>query len=141
MKRFENDELSGYLFDEAAKQGLVTVEQDKTTHEYVAVDSDIERQYLRTYPRSLNPTRIRYPPLTKPNYGYAGCGLLYGGCGFECIILNIPSRNQHDYGQEAILGHRSVATCWPKLRPSAIFSFQIDLFGFKVILCRPHRVD
>jgi type III restriction enzyme len=46
MKRFENDELSGYLFDEAAKQGLVLVEQDKTIHQYVAVDSNIERKYL-----------------------------------------------------------------------------------------------
>jgi type III restriction enzyme len=46
MQRFENEELSGYLFDEAAKQGLVAVQGDKTTHEYVSVDSDIERQYL-----------------------------------------------------------------------------------------------
>lgn len=46
MRRFENEELSGYLFDEAAKQGLVAVQGDKTTHEYVSVDSDIERQYL-----------------------------------------------------------------------------------------------
>jgi type III restriction enzyme len=46
MQRFNNEELSGYLFDEAAKQGLVAVEGNKTTHEYVAVDSDIERRYL-----------------------------------------------------------------------------------------------
>lgn len=48
MQRFENEELSGYLFDEAAKQGLVAVESNKTTHEYVVVDSDIERQYLKS---------------------------------------------------------------------------------------------
>lgn len=46
MQRFENGELSGYLFDETAKQGLVAVQGDKTTHEYVSVDSDIERRYL-----------------------------------------------------------------------------------------------
>lgn len=46
MRRFENDELSGYLFDEAGKQGLVAIQSSKTTHDYVAVDSDIERKYL-----------------------------------------------------------------------------------------------
>lgn len=48
MQRFDNEELNGYLFDEAAKQGLVAVEGSKTTHEYVAVDSNIERQYLKS---------------------------------------------------------------------------------------------
>ncbi|HSX06815.1 MAG TPA: DEAD/DEAH box helicase family protein [Candidatus Saccharimonadia bacterium] len=48
MQRFENEELNGYLFDEASKQGLVAVDSDKTTHEYVSVDSDIERNYLKS---------------------------------------------------------------------------------------------
>lgn len=54
MKRFENDELTGYLFDEATKQGLVEVSNHKTTHKFVAVDSGVERQYLDALENNRN---------------------------------------------------------------------------------------
>lgn len=54
MQRFENAELSGYLFDEAANQGLVEVNEKKTTHNFVAIDSDIEKGYLEKLEKNSN---------------------------------------------------------------------------------------
>ena len=49
MTLFENDELQTYLYDAAMKSGAVAVtDQAKTIYDYVAVDSEVEREFMRS---------------------------------------------------------------------------------------------
>lgn len=48
MKLFEHKELQGYLYSEASNQGLIEITKPgKTTHDYVAVDSEVEAKYAK----------------------------------------------------------------------------------------------
>ena len=48
MTLFENDELQTYLYDAAMKSGAIAVtDQAKTIYDYVAVDSEVEREFMR----------------------------------------------------------------------------------------------
>ena len=48
MTLFENDELQTYLYDAAMKSGAIEVgDQAKTIYDYVAVDSEVEREFMR----------------------------------------------------------------------------------------------
>ena len=49
MTLFENDELQTYLYDAAMKSGAVVVtDQAKTIYDYVAVDSEVEREFMQS---------------------------------------------------------------------------------------------
>jgi type III restriction enzyme len=49
MELFENKELEAYLYDIAAKSGAIPVEnQEKTMYDYVAVDSEIEYNFMKS---------------------------------------------------------------------------------------------
>jgi len=49
MALFENDELQAYLYDAAMKSGAIAVaDQAKTVYDYVAVDSEVEREFMRS---------------------------------------------------------------------------------------------
>lgn len=49
MTLFENDELQTYLYDAAMKSGAIVVtDQAKTVYDYVAVDSEVEREFMRS---------------------------------------------------------------------------------------------
>lgn len=49
MTLFENDELQTYLYDAAMKSGAVAVaDQAKTVYDYVAVDSEVEREFMQS---------------------------------------------------------------------------------------------
>lgn len=49
MTLFENRELETYLYDTAMKSGAITVEnQEKTIYDYVAVDSEIEHNFMKS---------------------------------------------------------------------------------------------
>lgn len=49
MTLFENDELQTYLYDAAMKSGAIAVgDQAKTIYDYVAVDSEVEREFMQS---------------------------------------------------------------------------------------------
>lgn len=49
MTLFENGELQTYLYDAAMKSGAVAVgDQAKTIYDYVAVDSEVEREFMQS---------------------------------------------------------------------------------------------
>lgn len=49
MTLFENDELQAYLYDAAMKSGAVAVtDLAKTIYDYVAVDSEVEREFMQS---------------------------------------------------------------------------------------------
>jgi type III restriction enzyme, res subunit len=49
MTLFENDELQTYLYDAAMKSGAIEVgDQAKTIYDYVAVDSEVEREFMQS---------------------------------------------------------------------------------------------
>ena len=49
MTLFENDELQTYLYDAAMKSGAIAVgDQAKTIYDYVAVDSEAEREFMQS---------------------------------------------------------------------------------------------
>lgn len=49
MTLFENDELQTYLYDAAMKSGAIAVtDQTKTVYDYVAVDSEVEREFMQS---------------------------------------------------------------------------------------------
>lgn len=49
MTLFENSELQAYLYDAAMKSGAIAVtDQTKTIYDYVTVDSEIEREFMRS---------------------------------------------------------------------------------------------
>lgn len=49
MTLFENGELQAYLYDVATKSGAIAVtDQAKTIYDYVAVDSEVEREFMRS---------------------------------------------------------------------------------------------
>lgn len=49
MTLFENGELQVYLYDAAMKSGAIAVtDQAKTIYDYVAVDSEVEREFMRS---------------------------------------------------------------------------------------------
>jgi type III restriction enzyme, res subunit len=49
MTLFENSELQAYLYDAAIKSGAVAVtDQAKTIYDYVAVDSEVEREFMQS---------------------------------------------------------------------------------------------
>ena len=49
MTLFENSELQTYLYDAAMKSGAVAVtDQTKTVYDYVAVDSEVEREFMQS---------------------------------------------------------------------------------------------
>ncbi len=49
MTLFENSELQAYLYDAAMKSGAVAVtDQTKTVYDYVAVDSEVEREFMQS---------------------------------------------------------------------------------------------
>ena len=49
MTLFENDELQTYLYDAAMKSGAIAVtDQTKTIYDYVAVDSEVEREFMQS---------------------------------------------------------------------------------------------
>ena len=49
MALFKNRELETYLYDAAMKSGAIAVdEQDKTVYDYVAVDSEIEHNFMKS---------------------------------------------------------------------------------------------
>lgn len=49
MTLFENGELQAYLYDAAMKSGAIAVtDQAKTIYDYVAVDSEVEREFMRS---------------------------------------------------------------------------------------------
>lgn len=49
MTLFENDELQAYLYDVATKRGAIAVtDQVKTIYDYVAVDSEVEREFMKS---------------------------------------------------------------------------------------------
>lgn len=48
MRLFENKELESYLYSAMTKSGAVAVEEsDKTTHDYVVVDSEVEYNFMK----------------------------------------------------------------------------------------------
>ena len=49
MTLFENDELQTYLYDAVMKSGAIAVtDQVKTVYDYVAVDSEVEREFMQS---------------------------------------------------------------------------------------------
>jgi len=49
MTLFENSELQTYLYDAAVKSGAIAVgDQAKTIYDYVAVDSEVEREFMQS---------------------------------------------------------------------------------------------
>ena len=49
MTLFENSELQAYLYDVAMKSGAIAVgDQAKTIYDYVAVDSEVEREFMQS---------------------------------------------------------------------------------------------
>ena len=49
MTLFDNDELQTYLYDAAMKSGAIAVgDQAKTVYDYVAVDSEVEREFMQS---------------------------------------------------------------------------------------------
>ena len=49
MMLFENGELQAYLYDVATKSGAIAVgDQAKTIYDYVAVDSEVEREFMQS---------------------------------------------------------------------------------------------
>ena len=49
MTLFENSELQTYLYDAAIKSGAIAVtDQTKTVYDYVTVDSEVEREFMRS---------------------------------------------------------------------------------------------
>lgn len=49
MTLFENSELQAYLYDAAMKSGAIAVgDQAKTIYDYVAVDSEVEREFMQS---------------------------------------------------------------------------------------------
>ena len=49
MTLFENSELQAYLYDAAMKSGAIAVtDQTKTVYDYVAVDSEVEREFMQS---------------------------------------------------------------------------------------------
>ena len=49
MTLFENSELQTYLYDAAMKSGAIAVgDQAKTIYDYVAVDSEVEREFMQS---------------------------------------------------------------------------------------------
>ena len=49
MTLFENSELQTYLYDAAMKSGAIAVtDQTKTVYDYVAVDSEVKREFMRS---------------------------------------------------------------------------------------------
>ena len=49
MTLFENSELQAYLYDAVMKSGAVAVvDQAKTVYDYVAVDSEVEREFMQS---------------------------------------------------------------------------------------------
>lgn len=49
MTLFENGELQAYLYDVATKSGAIAVtDQAKTIYDYVAVDSEVEREFMQS---------------------------------------------------------------------------------------------
>ena len=49
MTLFENSELQTYLYDAAMKSGAIAVtDQTKTVYDYVAVDSEVEREFMQS---------------------------------------------------------------------------------------------
>jgi hypothetical protein len=49
MALFENRELETYLYDAAMKSGAIAVEdQEKTVYDYVAVDSEVEYNFMKS---------------------------------------------------------------------------------------------
>ena len=49
MTLFDNDELQTYLYDAAMKSGAIAVgDQAKTIYDYVAVDSEVEREFMQS---------------------------------------------------------------------------------------------
>ena len=49
MTLFENSELQAYLYDAAMKSGAIAVtDQVKTVYDYVAVDSEVEREFMQS---------------------------------------------------------------------------------------------
>lgn len=49
MTLFENDELQTYLYDAAMKSRAIAVtDQTKTVYDYVAVDSEVEREFMQS---------------------------------------------------------------------------------------------
>jgi type III restriction enzyme, res subunit len=49
MTLFENSELQTYLYDVAMKSGAIAVtDQTKTVYDYVAVDSEVEREFMQS---------------------------------------------------------------------------------------------
>ncbi len=49
MTLFENSELQTYLYDAAMKSGAIVVtDQTKTVYDYVAVDSEVEREFMQS---------------------------------------------------------------------------------------------
>ena len=55
MKLFENRELETYLYDAATKSGAIEVEdRDKTVYDYVAVDSEVEYNFMKSLEQTEN---------------------------------------------------------------------------------------
>ncbi len=49
MTLFENGELQAYLYDAVVKSGAIAVtDQTKTVYDYVAVDSEVEREFMQS---------------------------------------------------------------------------------------------
>lgn len=55
MRLFENKELESYLYSAMSKSGAIEVtEENKTTHDYVVVDSEIEHNFMRSLEQAEN---------------------------------------------------------------------------------------
>ena len=55
MALFENDELQTYLYDAVMKSGAIAVtDQAKTVYDYVAVDSEVEREFMQSLEDNAN---------------------------------------------------------------------------------------
>ena len=55
MTLFDNDELQTYLYDAAMKSGAIAVtDQAKTVYDYVAVDSEVEREFMQSLEDNAN---------------------------------------------------------------------------------------
>jgi len=55
MRLFENHELEAYLYDAAMKSGAIAVEKpDKTVYDYVAVDSEVEYNFMKALEQADN---------------------------------------------------------------------------------------
>ncbi len=55
MRLFENKELESYLYNAMSKSGAIEVEDtDKTTHDYVVVDSEVEYNFMKSLEQTPN---------------------------------------------------------------------------------------